>query len=819
MKFPLVCLLNICLCVSAEEAPQNLARGKVCSFSRKPTYPYSRDPDDEKQLTDGVYSNARGRPKFWTQLSTVGWYATNGTPIFITLDLGKINPISGLSVNMGAGNSEVRWPLAIVVFVSNDGKTWHEAGDLVSLSNRDNPPPPYGKYGGHRFITNELQTEGRHVKLAVLPSPHYAFIDEIEVFRGKEGAKTAKGAAIKLADIETLVSQRIFLQRLKRQLLRDLAAVRDDINSLEKNAAVPFTQKADDLLARIDRMPPVPMETFKAILPMTDLERNIFRLQAEVWRAQKKPSLRVWKNHRWDPLEPSGEPSQKGPARLDIRMMQNEHRADVFNLTNAADKDVRVEFEIRGLPGGVNPPSVSVHEVMHLGTKDHGSIAAPLPIARLEDGKHRALIPAGMTRQVWLTVSSKNLSHGVHAGEVVGKTDSGEAFRIPIRVQVFPLRFPDSTTLLLSGWDYTDCEAIYGLTPQNREQVIKHLHEHYVNVTWGSTSAMQYGRFDEAGNLIETPKTRLFDEWVKHWPKARLYMVFRNLANGQFAGSDFKSDHFRKKVGAWTRFWSTHVKKLGLKPKQLGFLPVDEPHSDRAYAINTAFAEAVHKVEPDFIMFTEPTPKDTEAFRTMMSHLDILCAHWMSWMTQKETYRPAFLQEARKGKQIWFYNVPPLSDSECLLDPYPNFLLRAWHCFDEGVAGSAFWCFIDTGTVSIWNPYHAKAGRTYCPFYLEKDRLMPGKYMEAIREGVEDYEYLVMLQRRIQELEESGASPGETAKARQILKSTVDDVVGNVRELNVRAPYGPLDWREDQDRSRADRARVKVLEMLVSLSK
>ena len=76
-----------------------------------------------------------------------------------------------------------------------------------------------------------------------------------------------------------------------------------------------------------------------------------------------------------------------------------------------------------------------------------------------------------------------------------------------------------------------------------------------------------------------------------------------------------------------------------------------------------------------------------------MSASDVVCAHWLSWMTKGDPYRKPFLQQRRAGKQLWFYNVPPLSDVGCLLDPYSGYLLRGWHCYDQGANGSGFWGF------------------------------------------------------------------------------------------------------------------------------
>ena len=86
-----------------------------------------------------------------------------------------------------------------------------------------------------------------------------------------------------------------------------------------------------------------------------------------------------------------------------------------------------------------------------------------------------------------------------------------------------------------------------------------------------------------------------------------------------------------------------------------------------------------------------------------------------------------------------------------------------------------------------------------------------GKHLEAQREGVEDFEYLVMLDRAIREAEEQGKNGRELDKARQLLKrlpptvSDVATVMGNR-------------WSATKDRTLADKARIQILEALTALA-
>jgi len=787
---------------------ENIALGKKYTMAR-PNYALCTDPGDATQLTDGEYT----RGYFWTQKTTVGW--SHGAPRFISVDLGQAQPIRGVSFSTAAGVAGVEWPAALVVFVSADGTAWHAAGDLVELSARKSEPPT-GRYATHVFWTDELATHGRFLQIAAVPQGPYLFVDEIEVYRGDASllGKPHTGPAV--ASVESFMAARQVSRLIQAQLRRDLDAVEDDLRApgLPEPERAALSGKAKELAQRIHDLPPVSPKGFRAVLPMTELEREIFRLQAAVWRAQGKPPVRLWKGHRWDPLAPSQEPPPAAPPpAIDVRMMSNEFRADVLNITNARDADARFRLRVDGLPGGPNPDYLAVHEVLTVGTRHFVAVSAALPPASRDGQDYVITVPAGMTRQVWLGFHPTDIKAGVHEGRVVLDDGSGEGRSAPIRLQVFPLRFPDETTLCLGGWSYTNAESVYGVTPRNRDLVIQHLREHRVNAPWATSASLPVGTYDADGNLTGKPDTRNFDEWVARWRGAKRYMVFVALGDygsvrSSFAGSPISTALFRRKVANWIRFWAQHLRDLGPKASQLGLLLVDEPHEKQQYDVITAWAKVIQETEPEVILWEDAVPREHETCLEMMSCVDVLVPNRRQWLTGDEAFRELFLRQQREGRELGLYSCD--GPARCF-DPFSYYLLQHWHCFEIGAKWSGFWAFGDSGGASCWNEYLAEGNGPYCPIYLDETSVTGAKYMEAIREGVQDYEYLVTLRDRVAELERAGRAHPALSRAKALLAGACQRVLKGERGANYR-------WDEDKDRGVADAVRAEILDVLTELA-
>jgi hypothetical protein len=797
MKFSkqLFLLVSIaCWIPSACGKQQNIAKDKKYTLDPRPGYRYCTDPGDKAQLTDGVYTEGY----FWTQASTVGWSGAN--PAYITIDLEAVEPISGVSFSTAAGVAGVHWPVSIFILVSDDNKSWASAGDLVVLSGKEGRPKTEG-YSQHRFWTDELRTRGRYVKLVVSGSGAYIFVDEIEVYRGSDEFLMEPPTGRRIEDVTDFFREVVVTQCVKRRLRNDLAAVRDALQDTPKPTELDM--QLDSIEEQIPNVKQAQTGDFRTIFPLNSLHKRIFSVQGTIWRKKGLKQLIAWQKNRWDMLSPTEQPNGDG-AQIDVAMMRNEYRSAAFNLSNPGPEDIELDIAILGLPDAPNPDYVSVHDVPFTDTKSGVPVAAALPLAK-EIGQHfRFNIPAGMTRQVWLTFHPKDIPAGEYSGEIIITNDE---IRIPVKLKIYPCTFPDQPTLHLGGWDYTDQDNRYEVTPENRTAFISHLREHFVDTPWATSSVMPRGEYDGQGNMIREPSTENFEQWLTRWPDARNYYVFAAVGK-RFSNFEMGTPAFSRAVSQWINWWVDALAKWNISPQQLGLLLVDEPHSREQDRIIIEYARIIKTAQPKVVIWEDPTWRaPSKATPELFRLSTVLCPNLPMWIGQGKRFADFYIKQRDAGRILWFYSC---SGPGKLLDPYSYHRMQHWFCWKYQACGSGFWAFGDSNGSSSWNEYLSKRG-AYTPLFLDRESVTGGKHMEAIREGIEDYEYLRMLRDRITEVQ------GEAVKSKAVdsAKKLVDTAADRVTSCMLKRDM--IYWSQPKDRSVADAVRLEVLEKLVEL--
>lgn len=772
----------------------NIALGKPYTFESPPNYGLCADAGDATQLTDGIYTKGL----LWAEKGAVGW---GGQRVFVTIDLGAVQPIRGVSHNTAAGAAEVLWPELILVMVSDDNKTYSVAGDLIALSAEHGEAPGEERYSVHRFWTGQLATHGRFVKLGIEKRGPYTFCDEIEVYRGNDALVGQPQTGRKGHDTTELHKEAVMTLHVRQRLKNDLLAVRETIKS------VAGKEDLERELAGIEKMIPgvqaPPLEGFRAILPLNDLHKRIFAVQAAVWRANGVNPLAVWRKNCWDMLSPT-EPPPPGGARIDMVMMKNEWRSAAFNLSNAGASSTTLRLSIEGLPGGRNPKLVSVRDVPFTDTKSGVPVAAALPEAKSDGANYLFQIESGMTRQVWLIFNSKDIPAGDYKGQVIAEPG---AIRVPVHLKVCPIALPDPLTLHLGGWDYTDTNGMFDMTEQNRPALIGYLREHLVDTPWASGGVMPNGKYDKDGAMIEPPDAKNFKAWIDRWPGARNYFVYSCVGEG-FAGFEMGTPPFKKAVASWITWWTGQLAQWNIKPEQLGLLLVDEPGAPEQDKVIVEYGKVIREAQPKVIVWEDPNWLDPrKANPEMFAASSILCPQFPMWISQGKPFADFYDKQRKAGKELWFYTC---SAPGRLLDPYACHRMQQWFCWKYGAKGSCFWAFGDSSGASSWNEYISKSG-AFTPLFLDAKTVTHGKHMEAIREGMEDYEYLRMLRDRIAELKKKGAQGEAILAAEALLASAADRVVACMEQPN------DINWKEAKDRSIADQVRVEILTALMAL--
>ncbi|MBI5090882.1 MAG: hypothetical protein HZB26_00385 [Candidatus Hydrogenedentes bacterium] len=664
------------------------------------------------------------------------------------------------------------------------------------------------EYAIHRYWTDSLRTHGRYVAFVVTDNP-FLFADEVEVYEGAPEFRQVALAGKPIPDIKAHFVATQVKSAILRRFRDDALALRGKIGS----STIPDAQKQEQL-KQLDSIQSEAATAafdipsgFRAVLPLNPLHQRIFDVQADWWKARGLRSLTAWRAGLWDMLPVMADPDVSAPAAVEAVMMQNEYRAGAINLSNATRNAMTLTLRFDGLPGAPMPDYIRVHEVSWTDTHESVPVAAALPdAARMADG-WQIQIPAGMTRQVWFTFHPTSVTPGTYQGQIV-IDGAGTTEKAPVSLRIYPLRFPDQPTLHFGGWDYTNAEKQYEVTPQNRTALIAMLREHFVDSPWGTAEALPYGVYDAAGALTTPPDTKNFDTWLERWPNARQYLVFaavKDVIGGLTAGTE----PFNKAVGAWVSFWARHAQEKSVKPEQLSMLIVDEPYNAEQQKLITQWIKAIRAANTGIRIWEDPTfDKAGLADTEMLGLCDTLCPNRQRFLSAADDYRQVFVTQRDRGAQLEFYSC---EGPARLLDPYRYYRLQAWTCREYGAKATYFWAFGDGGGASSWNEYTVP-NSAFTPLFLDPTSCVTAKELEACREGVEDYEYFVMLEKAIAKARESHKDAKLIENAETLLRTAPKTVCDAGRLTSFQ-------WQESLDRTVADRTRTEMLDALSALAR
>ena len=144
-----------------------------------------------------------------------------------------------------------------------------------------------------------------------------------------------------------LHKEAVMTLHVRQRLRDDLKAVRETLKNVAGKEQL--ERELAGIEPLISEVQAPPLEGFRAILPLNDLHKRIFAVQASVWRANGVKPLAVWQKNRWDMLSPT-EPPLSGGAKVDLVMMKNEWRSAAFNQ-DPPSGPAALGRHLPGLPG------------------------------------------------------------------------------------------------------------------------------------------------------------------------------------------------------------------------------------------------------------------------------------------------------------------------------------------------------------------------------------------------------------------------------------------------------------------------------------
>jgi hypothetical protein len=281
--------------------------------------------------------------------------------------------------------------------------------------------------------------------------------------------------------------------------------------------------------------------------------------------------------------------------------------------------------------------------------------------------------------------------------------------------------------------------------------------------------------------------------------------------NSTFAGHQQGTPSFERAVSLWAKDWARHNQELGLKSGQAMVLFLDEPGAAEHFLATYNFAKPFNAATDDILVYCDPTgtsTMDVEHAAKALEQCDVISPPQEHYARGGEPLAKFYDGLRERGKTLWFYNC---SGPTRQMDP-AYYRLQPWQAIDAGATGAQYWAYADAGGASNWNEYTAVGRTSYAPAYIDRDSITTSKHWEAVREGLQDYQYVVMLRERATALRAAGKEL-DARKAEDLAARLPSEVVRNVNQ-RFGHEYA-YTWRDAS--SLAESARLRAFRLLSSL--
>lgn len=765
----------------------NLAKGLEAKFNQPADYIGSEDPDDAKQLTDGVFCRPEG--DFVTQRDRcVAW--RGASTIEITFDLGESKLMGGFLLStVGAGAAG--YPKGVCVFASEDGKAWSFAGDLWSRSAMVKGYPNVELPGRWTAVSTDMPCRGRYVRFIVAKAKLVFGADEIEIYPGTDEKRAAACPVVE--DPASALHGLEYNTRLMSDALKVGAS--DRFAARIQNAR--FAQDVPD--ARTE-------------LPFKGLHTEICAANAARLRKAGFTAPALWTcADKWAALDfLAVPPANAVPATVrPVALMRGETRATAVNLVNPTDAPLEATASLEGFPAELGG---ECREVMITETATLIPVCGALRPGK--DGTVRFALPAGVTKQIWISFEKPRAKAGIYRGAVKVALSDGTALSAPVVVDLADVEFPAKPRLKVYGWDFHD-EFEYGTwrfkAPKAEAGNRREMARIFQSVPWGCSDTVPRRRKEGGFDFTN------WDRWMARFPEQKTFCAFLGLGGWTqvmrpFGRLDPKKPDFADEAGAYFEAWGRHVaeKTPGHKVYVCVF---DEPRNPGMGRELVPWLKAIRRGAPALGTFEDPCFDDmSREDPEFWENLDVVCPMVMGTFGRNVE----FIRSLKaKGKTLWFYQCMGPSR---LYDPTGYYRMEAWLAAHFGGEGIGYWAFgCGAGIGDSFRAYDQK-GTEYSPYFVMPTDAMAAKQSEGIREGMEDYEYLKMLKVEIVAAKARGV---DTSLAEKVLAKSVRIALNQTGEKD-RGAYSRADdryWKTDKDRSAPDRARLGVLRMISKLRK
>lgn len=377
------------------------------------------------------------------------------------------------------------------------------------------------------------------------------------------------------------------------------------------------------------------------------------------------------------------------------------------------------------------------------------------------------LIPADTNQPIWVQFRvPANTPPGVYAGTIQGLVDEDE-LKVPVQLTVYDFALPESLSLLVTVWMNTGSLAKHHNVAEYSEawwslldRVAGLMREHHQNVILTPWSLIKANRDADGKPVLDFER---FDRWVRLF----LRHGFRRIEishiggreHGQWEDKNFVAydlpceDPQKPKltIEEWLPLLQEHLKQQGWLERSMLHV-ADEP-----IEVNVqSWKELSNRVRA-----AAPELRRIDAIHVpdLTNALEV----WVPQLNYLEQWLPQFKKAQENGVELWFYTawVPQGRYPNRLMD-YPLIKTRMlhWLNYTSGTSGYLHWGW------NFWDvPFDQFAPGDNWIVWPGTSAPRSSLRYEAMREGIEDHEYLVLLEKAVRTAAAAAGIPDFDARA------------------------------------------------------
>lgn len=360
-------------------------------------------------------------------------------------------------------------------------------------------------------------------------------------------------------------------------------------------------------------------------------------------------------------------------------------------------------------------------------------------------------IPPRQNQPIWVQFRiPAGAQPGTYSG-MIRMTVDGDNLEVPVTLDVYDFTMPTDTRLLVTVWTNTASLAKHQNVAEGSDQwwallerVAALMRAHHQNVILTPWTLIKAARAEDGKLALDFEQ---FDRWV------RIFRAngFRRIEIGHIGGREHgqwedktfvaydmpctvakEGQETRAPIEEWLPLLQAHLKQRGWLDQSMIHV-ADEPIPVNLDSWKELSAR-VKKAAPELRRI------DAVHVPDLKGHLEV----WVPQLNFLEQWMEKFVEAQKEGVELWYYTawVPQGRYPNRLMD-YPLIKTRMlhWLNYTSGTTGYLHWGW------NFWDvPFDQFAPGDNFIVWPGKQTPRSSLRYEAMREGIEDYEYLCMLE-------------------------------------------------------------------------